>query len=182
MNLNEEIFSLFEGHWQIKEYPSGEFLSHIGDPVTDVYFVKSGMLRVGVGHTGGRFYNKTFVKEGMFYVNLYDFWLGRNSHYEIQCLEDSKVYVMPAETMDRKLISDDFVALKLQIAYLRQRYFRHEQRELLLQTMSAKERYIEFLKDYEDYEQRIPAYHIASYLGMTEISLSRIKKEISSNS
>jgi CRP/FNR family transcriptional regulator, anaerobic regulatory protein len=47
-----------------------------------------------------------------------------------------------------------------------------------LQVLSAKERYIKMLKEYPDFAQKVPLYHIANYLGIAPKSLSRIRNEI----
>ena len=52
-----------------------------------------------------------------------------------------------------------------------------QRRILSLLTLSAAEKYDQFIKDYADFEKIIPNYQIASYLGITPQSLSRIRKE-----
>lgn len=52
------------------------------------------------------------------------------------------------------------------------------QREYAFQIMSATERYITFQKEYKEIEKRVPQRYIASYLGVTPESLSRIRRTI----
>ena len=47
-----------------------------------------------------------------------------------------------------------------------------------LQVLSARERYIKMLKEYPEFAQKVPLYHIANYLGIAPKSLSRIRNEI----
>ena len=55
---------------------------------------------------------------------------------------------------------------------------RKELRTWSLQQQRAAERYRDFLDQYPDLAQRVPQYHIASYLGVTEVSLSRLKRSL----
>jgi CRP-like cAMP-binding protein len=60
-----------------------------------------------------------------------------------------------------------------------ERAFVHFQKRILANlSLSAKERYVNFTEDYPNIEQHVKNYHIASYLGITTESLSRIRKEI----
>jgi hypothetical protein len=56
-------------------------------------------------------------------------------------------------------------------------FVRKEKREIELVTLEAKERYAIFQKEHPKLEQRIPQYHIASYLGITPTQLSRIRSK-----
>lgn len=60
-------------------------------------------------------------------------------------------------------------------------YLRKEKKELELLKSSAEERYLHFLTDYPGLVQRVPQYHIASYLGITPESLSRIRSKLAKN-
>lgn len=53
-----------------------------------------------------------------------------------------------------------------------------ERREADFLLLNAKERYLKFLSDYSMIESAVANYHIASYLGITEVALSRIRKEM----
>lgn len=54
-------------------------------------------------------------------------------------------------------------------------YIKKEMKERLLLMNTAEERYLQFLKEFPGLEKRVPQYHIASYLGITPVSLSRIR-------
>lgn len=53
-----------------------------------------------------------------------------------------------------------------------------EKRESDFLLLNARERYEKFLDDYSMIEDVVPNYHIASYLGITDVALSRIRKEM----
>ena len=59
---------------------------------------------------------------------------------------------------------------------------RKELRARSLLQQQAKQRYIAFAQNYPEFVLRVPQYHIASYLGITEVSLSRIKRSLKSES
>ncbi|MEM6687667.1 MAG: Crp/Fnr family transcriptional regulator, partial [Bacteroidota bacterium] len=70
--------------------------------------------------------------------------------------------------------TERFIRKKLQRSFVS-----FQKRILANLSQSAKERYINFTHDYPNIEQYVKNYHIASYLGITTESLSRIRKEIS---
>lgn len=62
---------------------------------------------------------------------------------------------------------------------LLQKHIRHLQKRInLLIGASAEDRYLDFIKSYPDLTQRVPQWMIASYLGVTPESLSRVRKEL----
>ena len=74
-----------------------------------------------------------------------------------------------------ELYSHDLVYERLGRKLAEQLLVRKELRMRSMLEQSASERYLEFVKKYPDLVDRIPQYHLASYLGITEVSLSRLK-------
>ena len=77
-----------------------------------------------------------------------------------------------------KIILDDSCLTQTYIEYLEQTLVYKMQRECEFQIMSATERYISFRKKYRNIEKRVNQSYIASYLGITPESLSRIRRTI----
>jgi CRP-like cAMP-binding protein len=101
--------------------------------------------------------------------------LASNFECGIQALEASVVLVAEAEAFralyDRHPVFDR-MGRKLGEWWLEQK----EARALAFQQQDAKDRYLNFVRTHGDLVQRISQIHIASYLGITEVSLSRIRR------
>ena len=67
---------------------------------------------------------------------------------------------------------------KLYNELLKNSFVQNDEKAVLFQRMQAKERYLFFIKKYPDLAKRIKQEYIASYIGITPSSLSRIKKEL----
>ncbi len=95
------------------------------------------------------------------------------SAYTIEAMEDAVVieiaYDLLEELMDRSHMWEQFVRKSVERLYIRK-----EARERELLYLSAMERYRAFLLKYPGMDKRIPQYHIASYLGISPVSLSRL--------
>ena len=145
-----------------------------GTDAHEVLFVADGLLRFYYPGPEGKESNKAFVTEGEFAGALAAAGLGLPLLYGIEALEPT-VYLAAAYT--------DFVALmdrdpaferlgrKLAETILRRKELRT--RAFLLQ--SATERYLDLERTRPDLLQRVPQYHVASYLGVSEVHLSRLR-------
>ncbi|CAA0113307.1 Uncharacterised protein [BD1-7 clade bacterium] len=177
--LNTQILQQFSDDWNYLDVSAKNVLLRPGQQPDTLLYVDKGILRVCVDSHDGKSFNKTFVIEGMFYADLYHFWTNTPTNYMIETLEACKIRTVPLALVEQ-YTNNNAAFQRLFLTYMKSRYIRHEQREISLQTLSAKERYIEFKQLVGPMENRIAAYHIASYLGMTEVNLSRIKRELSS--
>lgn len=157
-----------------KEYNKGAYFLKEGDTCRQVGFVIKGVLRYYINNDGEE---KTygFAKELDFVCNNESFIPQKPSRQIIQALEDCKLLVISYND--------------LQVFYARlkngERFGRIIIEQVFVQTLqglnsfytdSPELRYEKFVKDYPDLLQRIPQYHIASFVGVKPQSLSRIRK------
>ncbi len=160
-----------------REVEAGKHIVLPGSTAHEVLFVARGLLRFYYPSADGRESNKAFVAEGEFAGALAAANLGLPLLYGIEALEPSIVLTMPCadfvalmdgdptfERLGRKLVEMILVRKELRT------------RSLLLQT--ATERYLDFVEQRPDLLQRVPLYHIASLLGITDVHLSRIRREL----
>jgi CRP-like cAMP-binding protein len=170
----DKDLSVLDKLCSVKDYDKGDFfLEHNNLPVYSGLVTK-GAFREFYIDKNGRQYNKAFCFSGDFTGSYYD--LNRNAYstVAIQALTQSSVLVL-RQTEFKKLFNSDpfWVRVAYEIAHnLLMKKFEKESQLLLL---SAGERYDLLQKGHPELEQMIPAYHIASYLGITPISLSRIR-------
>ena len=113
-----------------------------------------------------------------------DWWISDpNSYYFqtpatmfVQALEDSIILQLDFET--EALLKEKFSKFEPFFRFTAERAFAFTQRRLIASlTLSAEDRYKEFIRTYPDIIQRVPQYVVASYLGMTTEYLSRIRKK-----
>ncbi|OKP84869.1 Crp/Fnr family transcriptional regulator [Paenibacillus helianthi] len=171
--LSDEDWNLFVERTRTKRIPKGVTLIQAGQLVKHAYFCTMGLFRLYYTLQDGREYNVAFTVENDFATSYGAMVMGTPSFFTIEAMEDSAVieisYDILKELMDKSRAWERFVYKSVERLYIRK-----EERERELLYLTAKERYDVFLVKYPGLGHRIPQYHIASYLGITPVSLSRI--------
>ncbi|MDX1660774.1 MAG: Crp/Fnr family transcriptional regulator [Gemmatimonadota bacterium] len=166
----EELASIFRE----RQVPAGAYLLRPGDEDYDLMFVGEGLLRIYYIGEEGREWNKAFPAEGGFAGPLATALLGEPSRYGIQALEPSRLLAARYADYFELLESHpafDRLGRRIVEWVLGQR----ELRERSLLQDGAAERYAEFRARHPELIGRVPQYHVASYLGVTEVTLSRLR-------
>jgi CRP-like cAMP-binding protein len=159
---------------------TGDFLIRAGDIPSQIGFVVSGILRLYYVNSAGVEFTKSFCPENHFVTAYSALILKQPAQFFIEALEDSLLLVVDYsqyaqlstenscwETINHKLVEALFL--------------KKEKREAQLLLDDATTRYQKFLTEYPDLEHRVKQYHIASYLGISPVSLSRIRKNLQLN-
>jgi CRP-like cAMP-binding protein len=160
----------------LKHYKKGDFFLEAGTIAIYSGFIIKGAFREYYTDNNGREFNKAFGFKGDFTGSYYDLNLGTASTASIRALTESSVLVI-RYTDYQKLPTTDPFWLKVSYVITHNLLMKKFEKEFQLLTLSAAERYHLLQKQYPDLEQLVPAYHIASYLGITPISLSRIRAQ-----
>lgn len=175
---------LSEAQWQAlaavfvpKTLKAREHLALPEDPTRDVLFVARGLLRFYYASEGGGESNKAFVGEGDFAGPLAAVALGLPLDYGVQALEPTTL-LAASHAAFVELVGAEPAFERLSHALTERLLVHKEVRVRSLLQQSATERYLAFLSAYPDLAQRVPQYHIASYLGVTDVHLSRVRREI----
>lgn len=157
-----------------------EFLLRAGETPKTLGFVLSGILRLYSSDAAGNEWTKSFCTEQHALGAYSAFLLKKPSRLFIQALEASSLLVVSSAAYEQ-LFSEhscwQVVTHKLVQALFLKKEFREA--ELLLDD--ATTRYQQFHLDYPGLEDRIKQRHIASYLGITPVSLSRIRSQMKSS-
>jgi len=151
-----------------------------GDIVRNFYFIKKGLVRFFYGTEDGKEFNKHFAMENGFAGSFHSLILQTPCSFNIQALEQTNTIVLPNrvlnafydqhpcwERLGRKM-AEQLLLIK-----------EAREKELLLDSLDV--RYERFLNEYPGLSERIAQYHIASFLGVTDVALSRIRKKLQSH-
>ena len=144
-----------------------------GQPLGHVWFIESGLVRLYCLSAEGRERNKSFHAEGA--------WVGAGvpplpglSPYAIEALESLQVVQLSYAELDS--LAARWPVVRQLLADALQRVFtRLASRESDLLLLDAPARYESYRKEYAAIASRVPLRHVAAYLGITNVALSRIR-------
>ena len=172
----EELSSLFIK----RKYPRKKTLVVAGEKWDKIFFIHQGIIRLFYTDKAGKEFNKGFFREGQFAWPVAPSARKNDSLFSIAALEDVKISVCHFESFFSWLLDHGYwekFALPYAELFAEEKFFR----EYEFLTTSATERFQKFCIDNPALSRRIPDYHLATYLGITNVSLSRIKKRIHFN-
>lgn len=140
-----------------------------------IYYIVSGMLR-GYYFLDSKEVTNWIAAEDEFATSIYSFLSGSASYEHIEALENTKVEAISKTDLDELFLK--FPETERAGRLLMENYYlRLEERILFIQFKTAKERYQYFFEKRKEVLKRAPLGCIASYLGITQETLSRIRAE-----
>ena len=166
-NLAQEVF-----------FDKQERILGIGEKLSYLYIILQGMARSYYIDEKGNDITKLFIRENEFLIGEALFM--EESLEVFEAVEPLKCLRFDAKAFKSILMSDPIFE-QMYIATLERTIRYKMRREYAFQCMNATERYLQFLKEYPNIEDRLPQNLIASYLGITKESLSRIRKKLIDN-
>ncbi|MBW1296547.1 Crp/Fnr family transcriptional regulator [Aquimarina litoralis] len=158
-------------------FNKGDFLVKPGQYIHDFYFMRQGCvtyytIEEGVARV------MEFYTENTFFTDLYPYIEEIPSESYLEFTEDSVIYTISKadalKVFDHSHALERFGRLSMQKAYINN--FRQINR---IKNLSNQERYLQLLEKRPSLFQRVPQYMIASYLGLTPVGLSKIRKRLS---
>ena len=155
----------------------GDFFIKAGEIPNSIAFNVSGLFRYYYINSDGVEFTKHFCLKNNFIVSYSATILGKESKFFIEALEDSKVLVSDFASWE-ELLDSHFCWQVVARRVMEKIYILKEKRESRLLLEKAKTRYIKFLEEYPMLKDRVKQYHIASYLGITPVTLSRINSKL----
>ena len=166
-----------EAHFSARCLEPGEHLLQAGEAASQLFFLTRGLARFYYLDAHGREFNKTFAGPGQALGSLAALIDGEPSPFFVQALLPSRCLAIGyREFLTLAAAHESWRALQLRL--LERLVIKKERREADFLCLSATERYRQFLRDYPRFADTIPNYHIASYLGVTEVALSRIRRRL----
>lgn len=173
MPLTDDEFAFVSSHFTSKKYKKHQFLIQEGDLVVYSYFLISGLLKLVHTDSNQKEHIVSFAMEDWWESDYYAFFTQTEATLSLQCLEDTEVLYCSFE--DYKKLCKGLQ--KMERFFLEKATFGFlgsQRRIISWQTSNSKERYEQLLKQYPSHFQRVPKSLIASYLGVSRETLSRL--------
>ncbi len=143
-------------------------------------FVASGCLRAFYKTDRGKEHTLQFATKNWWISDYMTLFNNDKSLLSIESLSHSKIMIIEQSQLEELFFKFPEFGLKHSMN-LQNRIAALQKRIFGLLTLTAKEKYEKFITDYEIFEKVIPNYQIASFLGITPESLSRVRKEIANS-
>ncbi|MBE9466226.1 Crp/Fnr family transcriptional regulator [Dyadobacter subterraneus] len=176
LGLSENSLSDFISILEKVEYPKGHVLIKAGRIERSVYFVETGIARAYLDKED-REVTFWFGAESDVLLSYNSFFLGLPGYESIELLEDSVLYKISNEVL-QKLYSSDLEIANWGRKLVESELIKTEERFISRQFKTATVRYEDFINSYPNVLQRVNLGHIASYLGISQVTLSRIRAEL----
>lgn len=160
-----------------KEYRKGEVLLRQGQICKHFFYVEKGLTRFFSIDNEGKEHIVQFAPENWFVGDRSGIYFNQPSALYIDAIEDTRVAMIDQDFIEyASRVSTEYMNYN---EYILQNHIRYMQSRInLLIGATARERYLDFIKLYPDLTRRVPQWMIASYLGITPESLSRVRKEL----
>lgn len=169
-------------HVTIKSIDKGDILIAKGETKKDIFFIRKGLIRSYYTQENETADELTFQLYPEYHVvtNIHTLLFEEPSKFTYQALEPSKVYVIDYDAFI-EMTAKNPKLLEMNRAFLGKKAMKLAfQRVESFVFLSPEERYIKYVKDYPNVINRAPDKYIANVLGVTPVSLSRIRNRIAS--
>lgn len=171
--LSDTEFEYVLSHFTERRFTKHQFVVQNGQPVKFDYFILSGCLKSYHSDKDGKIHIIQFGMQDWWITDYQAYYNQAIASIDIDCIEDSEVLCLSYENRE-KLCAE---LHKMEHFFRKKTNTRNvalQQRILSLMCNNAKERYDRLLEQYPQLFQKVPKHLIASYLGVTRETLSRL--------
>jgi CRP-like cAMP-binding protein len=176
VQLNDKERQIFESAFTYREVPKNFTLVDEGQIPREVYFINKGLLRLYYPNDG-EFITAFIFREHLFAASYDSFLQSIPATQCLDTLEDAELLVLTKDKLDE--LYTTVPKINVMTRRIAEERFINAQRILSSFLLdSHEERYRKFAEQNGDLFLRVPHHIIASYLGITPVSLSRIRKRI----
>ena len=177
ISITDEEFDYCKSLFTSKELKKKQFLLQEGDLSKYQAFVESGMMRTYTVDEKGTEHIMQFSPEGWWVADLSSYITGEPSRFNIDALEDSELLLLTKSLWDQLMTKIPKFEHYFRII-IQNHLIATQQRLMQSISETAEEKYMKFIEMYPQCLQRVPQHMIASYLGITKETLSRLRKNI----
>lgn len=169
--------SAWVANMALVSFDAEDYLVRCGERSDTIYLLESGLVRLFYVTPDGRERNKAFYRAGQVTGPVSAAITASPAPFSIQCLEPAEAIGFRYRDLLEAARGDPAIA-RLHSELLSEAFIRNEQREAMLLTLNAEQRYQWLLEHEADLPERVAQFHIASYLGVDAVTLSRLKRKI----
>jgi len=167
---------MLKQHVSEVSFPKGHILLEADKVETAIYFIRQGIVRAYANYADNEI-TFWFGREGDTILSMRSYVENRKGYENIELLENCDLYKLQTSSL-QALFEEDIHMANWGRKLAEQELIKTEERLISRQVRTASERYRELLRSHPHLIRRVPLGHIASYLGITQVSLSRIRAEI----
>ena len=169
--LTEEQLLLIEQSFKKEVFKRKETVFRNGDVNTRHYFIEQGLMRLYLIDSEGKEFNILFAKENQI---IGDLITPHPTDFNLETFEKTTAYSISENELKDLMNSFELQRRSNNDSTLRRSYIAIQKRLVSILANTAEENYLTFKKRNPDLIQRLPQYHIASYLGISAEFLSKI--------
>ena len=175
--IDQDVLDFLLQFYQKRQVKKGEHLLREGQYIRHFFYLDQGCVCYYILKNGQEQVLEFFSDNDIF-TDLYNYVEEKPSNCNLRAMEDCTIYAISKEDIEksfqashqlerfgRLLVQDEFIKLSRRVAHVT--------------NLSNEERYLRFVKNRPKLIQIIPQYLVASYLGVTPVGLSKIRKRIS---
>ncbi|MCS4304768.1 MULTISPECIES: Crp/Fnr family transcriptional regulator [Chryseobacterium] len=173
INPTNDEFEAIQSFFMKKRFRKRQFLIQEHQPVHEIFLIEKGIVKSSFIDTAGKEHILQFAASNWWISDFAGFFKQETSSLAVDCIEDAEVYAISYEDLNTLCAKvpamEHFFRVKSNFGYVAL-----QQRILSLMSKPAKERYEDFIKQYPGFIDHIPKQLIASYLGVSRETLSRL--------
>lgn len=177
INVSEESFVKLQKISAFKNLEANKPIAKAGDITSKIYMLFSGLMRVYLSTENGKEFNKNFFMPISFVGSFTALIQNEPSKLTYETLTECKVFEIDFNKLIN-LCKQDIAISNLYNKIVEHIFIKYEERQIELISLDAKHRYLALRERIPDIDTLIPQYHIASYLSVTPVQLSRIRKKL----
>ncbi|MEL7532972.1 MAG: Crp/Fnr family transcriptional regulator [Bacteroidota bacterium] len=160
----------------IKVFPRKSLLSEANKVPNEIFFINKGIIRTTIDDKNGKENTLHFALENQFIADYSNFILAQPALYKLIAIEETEAVVMPRKAIEwgyQNMAEGDKLGRLIAEFY----FIYQDNRIKNFYARTPKERYDEIEQVFPNIHNRVPQHMIASYLGISPVHLSRLKKE-----
>jgi CRP-like cAMP-binding protein len=161
----------------IKSLKKGDYFIRQGEVCKEVAFVKTGIFRNFITSNTGEESTYCITLPNNSISSYTSYITGDATLENIQAIANSEIFILSKEVLD-KAVSESNNWMKYMKIVSESEYMKLEKRVFSFVSEKAKQRYLSLLEQNPIYIQQIPLQYLASYLGITQRHLSRLRREV----
>jgi CRP-like cAMP-binding protein len=176
-HLNQQQINLIKSRLTEMHIKKGDYFSEAARVAQQVGFITEGIMRVCYYNNKGEDITRCFIMQNSFVVDMNSFYNQINTAEYVEAVTDCRLFVLERKDFNELasiIIPWSEIFAKITSSAL----MRKVQAAKVMISQDGTERYLDFLKDFPGVANRAPLSTLASYLGVTQSSLSRIRKNI----